>query len=143
MKLKEYWIIEAMLSSKDLLYTLYEIGMHIVSGFWSLDEAYKTLYQLHGNTIIFSKRSIKIAKRFYIKYCNLDYSMWDFTSYIVLYQLLVQKNSIDEDIFILTELKKNYLNYKESLHYLRYRRIKHFNDEEDVLLTEFKNLIIK
>lgn len=142
MESKSYHIIGHIISNQDLLYSLYEIGMHLASGFWSASEAYKLLYRLHGNTIIFSKRSLKQIKNFYLKYCSLDCTLWDFTSYIVLYQLLEQENPIKEDIAILTTLKENRLNYKESLYYLRHHHIKHFKDEEDPLLTEFKNLII-
>ena len=53
---------EEMISSKDLLYSLYEIGMHQVSGFISLNEIYIILYKLYGNTIIFLKRSLKFSK---------------------------------------------------------------------------------
>lgn len=143
MREKSYHIIGRMITNKDLLYVLYEIGMHLASGFWSLKEAYTLLYRLHGNTIIFSKRSLKQIKNFYLKYCSLDCNVWDFTSYIVLYQLLEQENPIKEDISILTILKENRLNYKESLYYLRHHHIKHFKDEEDILLTEFKNLLTK
>ena len=49
---------------------------------------------------------ISINLIFYLKYCNVDYNLWDFTSYIVLYQLLEQENDIKQDMTILKALKE-------------------------------------
>ena len=131
-----------MISSKDLLYSLYEIGMHQVSGFISINEIYIILYKMYGNTIIFSKRSLKFSKKLYLKYSHLERNKWDFCNYIVLYQLLRKNKSINYDLSFLVFIKRNNLNCKESLHYLRYGNIKHFQKEEDFLLLEFKKILI-
>ena len=134
---------EEMISSEDLLYSLYEIGMHQVSGYISLNEIYIILYKMYGNTIIFSKRSLKVSKKLYLKYSYLERSEWDFCSYIVLYQLLKKNKAVNYDLLFLNFIKQNSLNSKESLHYLRYGNIKHFQEEDDFLLLEFKKILIK
>jgi len=135
--------IRNMFSNDDLLDSLYEIGMYIMNGFFSLYEIHKILYSLYGNTIIFSLRSLKMTKILYVKYCMVNKSLWNFVSYTVLYQLLKQNNVVDDDISILNMIRKNNLNLEESLYYLKHRMIKRFKYEEDFLLLEFKNLLIK
>lgn len=136
-------IISNILTNEDLLDTLLNLGMCISNNFLSINEAYKLLYKMHGNTIIFSKRSLKTAKSLYNKYKELDFAIWNFISYIVLYQLIHQKNSLTYDINIFKTIKEYELNWKESLYYIRNHKIKDFKREPDILLLEFKKIAIK
>lgn len=116
--------------------------MHQVSGFFLLNDIYIILYNICGNTIIFSKRSLICAKKLYLKYNHLEKEKWDFSNYIVLYHLLKKNRSIYYDLAFLNFIKQNNLNCKESLHYLKYANIKHFEENDDFLLLEFKKILI-
>lgn len=131
-----------LFSNKDVVSTMYELGMHIVEGFITRKEVYQIMYRFYGNTILFSRRSLKMATVLYTKYQNIEKENFFFTWYTVLYQLLKKKNSIKKDLFILRILQREKLNEKESLYYLRYGTIDKKQEEEDFLLLEFKNLFI-
>ena len=142
MKKKEY-LISRLFTNEDLLDVLFNLGKNISNNFLSVKEAYRLLYKMYGNTIIFSIRSLKTSKVLYNKYKNVAFSMWGSISYIVLYQLINQKNSLEYDINVFKIIEEHKLNWKESVYYIRNHKIKAFKNEEDTLLIEFKKIVIK
>lgn len=143
MKSNNLYILSNLFTNEDLLNTLLNLGKSISDNFLSVNEAYRLLYKMYGNTIIFSIRSLKASRILYNKYRKLDFSMWSSISYIVLYQLINQKNSLEYDINVFKIIKEYKLNWKESIYYIRNHKIKAFKNEEDILLSEFKKIVIK
>lgn len=121
---------------------LYEIGKYLEKYNIQIEDVYEELYNIYGNTIIFSKRSLMFSKCFYKKYHTvinvipLDIS-WNN------YVLLMRKNLLlYEDLAILKVIKYLELTEKEISYFINTGCIKIYSNDKTInnIVIEFMNL---
>lgn len=133
-------IIEDLFSSYDVLIMMFNVGGYIVNDVMKEKELYLIFSMMYGNTIVFSKRSLKMSKNLYLKYKK--YGLVYNTSYIVMYNLLKKNYDLYKDSILLENIIKNDLNNRESIYYINYGKIKKIEPDFDFPLEEIKNIWI-
>lgn len=134
------FIINNLFSGYDVLIMMFNVGGYIVNDVMKEKELYLIFSMMYGNTIVFSKRSLKMSKKLYLKYRKhgLVYN----TSYIVMYTLLKKNYDLYKDSILLENIIKNNLNNRESIYYINYGKIKKIEPDFDSPLEEIKNIWI-
>ena len=107
-----------------------------------IDKVYEYLYNIYGNTIIFSRRSLLFSKLFYEKYHQNIHLVPSNITWNQCVTLLRKRYCLSKDIYIFGVIELFALNEKEIDYFLDTGNIKFILDGESInnIVMEFINL---
>ena len=130
------------MTNEKVLNLLYTFGRLLHENGDEIDMVYEYLYNIYGNTILFSRRSLLFAKLFYEKYHQDIHIIPSNITWNQCVALLRKKYCLSKDIYIFEVIELFSLNEKEIDYFLDTGNIKFILDGESVnnIVIEFINL---
>lgn len=130
------------ITNKKILKLLYTFGGLLHESPDEIDKVYEYLYNIYGNTIIFSRRSLLFSKLFYEKYHQDINLVPDNITWNQCVTLLRKRYCLSKDIYIFGVIELFSLNEKEIDYFLDTGNIRFILDCESVnnIVIEFINL---